>query len=197
LTIDTTDLAAFDRVVLLSDPGDPGSDDRTTVRLLRIADVTRCRNDCRLVVQVESESRAVLLTDALHAETSPDGTAPLSVLAAEQVRAHFLAHAVLTPGLVPVLDELLAERGQEFVRLVPRAGATLPHEPVAFDELLVALGRRGPGAITAIGWVVDRPDGPHPVLNPPPDVPPPYADEVRSVFAMADTSVLTGRGPSG
>ncbi|MBI5487155.1 MAG: hypothetical protein HY905_07465 [Deltaproteobacteria bacterium] len=189
------DLEEFDRVVFLSDPAVPGSDDRTTVRLLRVTDAARCRRGCRLVVQVESESRADLLTAAARADGDGGPRPLLSVLAAEQVRAHFLAHAMLTPGIVPVLDELLAERGQEFVRLDPRPGVPVPHERIPFGDLLVALGRRGPGVLTAIGWALDREGSRETVLNPGPDDRP-FADEIRSVFAVGDTRVLSGRSGS-
>ena len=185
-----SDLEEFDRVVFLSDPGVPGSDDRTTVRLLRVIDAACCRDRCRLVVQVESESRAELLTSAARADG--DGANHLlSVLAAEQVRAHLLAHAMLTPGIVPVLDDLLAERGQEFVRLDPAPGDAMPHEQISFGDLLVALARRGPGALTAIGWTVEQGGVRRTVLNPEPDDRP-FADEIRSVFAVGDTRALSG-----
>jgi hypothetical protein len=189
--LEPSDIAAFDRVVFLSDPGTPGSDDRTTVRFLRTLDAACAGEGCRFVVQVESESRAALLTDAARNQGRNGSRFALSVLAAEQVRAHFLAHAMFTPGIVPVLDELLAERGQEFVRLEPRGGSAPPHERISFGDLLVALGRRGPGAITALGWVFQRDDVRIARLNPPPDEQP-YADEIRSIFAVADTRALKG-----
>ena len=191
LVLDAAALSPFDRVVFLSDPTVVGSDDRTTVRLLRTLDAGEKLEHCRLVVQVESESRANLLHAAAGATTGRRGRPRLSVLAAEQVRAHLLAHAMFTPGIVPVLDELFAERGQEIVRLEPPAGAVLPHERIGFDELLVALARRGPGAITALGWTIGPPDARVTVLNPPPDQLP-WADEVRSVYAVADTRSLSG-----
>ncbi|MBI5499467.1 MAG: hypothetical protein HY907_04455 [Deltaproteobacteria bacterium] len=189
--VGTADLEEFDRVVFLSDPTDPGSDDRTTVRLLRVVDAARCRRGCRLVVQVESESRAELLTAAARADGDAGARPLLSVLAAEQVRAHFLAHAMLTPGIVPVLSELLAERGQEFVRLDPRPDVPVPHERIPFGDLLVALAQRGPGALTAVGWAIDRGGTRETVLNPGPDERP-FADEIRSVLAIGDTRTLSG-----
>lgn len=190
--VDLVDLERFDRVVFLSHPAAPAADDGTTARVLRIADEAARLDRCRIVVQLESESRAELLAGAVRAHARPGCAPPVSVLAAEQVRAHLLAHAMLTPGIVPVLDELLAERGQEFVRLTPRPPqARDSDERVSFGDLLLALARRGPGPITAVGWALER-DGRWSVaVNPEPGERP-RLGEIRAVYAVADSALLRG-----
>ncbi|NMC69836.1 MAG: hypothetical protein GYA57_07170 [Myxococcales bacterium] len=193
--VDRDDLERFDRVAFLSHPAAPAGDDCTTARVLRIAgEVTRLGR-CRVVVQIESEGRAELLTAALrgHDPQVAAGPPPVSVLAAEQVRAHLLAHAMLTPGVVPVLEERLAEQGQEFVRFVPRGGDEAPSgERVSFGDLLVALARRGPGSVVALGWAVERDDGRWSLtINPEPGDRP-RVDRIRAVYAVADSALLRG-----
>ena len=194
--IDHADLERYDRLVFLSHPAAPAGDDCTTARALRIADTASRLDRCRVVVQLESESRAGLLARAVHAGARPGSAPPVSVLAAEQVRAHLLAHAMLTPGIVPVLDELLAERGEEFVRLAPRPDAELSAERVSFGDLLVALAHRGPGSVTAVGWALEREGRWSVTLNPEPGERP-RLDEIRAVYAVADSALwrdlTTGR----
>jgi len=189
------DLERFDRVAFLSHPAAPAADDCTTARVLRIADEIERLGRCRVVVQIESEGRAQLLTAALRGHAPPDaGPPPVSVLAAEQVRAHLLAHAMLTPGVIPVLEELLAARGQEFVRLVPRDRSAVPAgERLSFGDLLVALARRGPGSIVALGWAFEQDDGRWSLaINPEPGERP-CADRIRAVYAVADSALLRGK----
>jgi len=187
------DLERFDRVAFLSHPAESAADDCTTARVLRIADEVARLDRCRVVVQIESEGRAELLTAALRGHAAPAGPPPVSVLAAEQVRAHLLAHAMLTPGVVPILEELLAERGQEFVRLAPRGRDAGPSgERLSFGDLLTALARRGPGSVVALGWAIERDDGHWALtINPDPGERP-RADQIRAVYAVADSALLRG-----
>lgn len=100
---------------------------------------------------------------------------------------------MLTPGIIPVLDELLAERGEELVRLAPRPGTPPSDERVSFGELLAALARRGPGSVTALGWALER-DGRWSVAINPEPAERPRLDEIRAVYAVADAALL--RGPA-
>jgi hypothetical protein len=119
---------------------------------------------------------------------------PLSVLAAEQIRSHLLAQVVYAPGIGPVLEELLSERGCEIVRLDRASGASLPADPVSFGDVQIALARRLPGPVTALAWVVERGGAARTVLNPDP-ADRPGADRIAAVYALADASLLGG-GPA-
>ncbi|MBN1770683.1 MAG: hypothetical protein JXB32_05440 [Deltaproteobacteria bacterium] len=196
--VERGDLERFDRVAFLSHPAAPAGDDCTTARVLRIADEATRLDRCRVVVQLESESRAGLLARAVHAHARPGSAPPISVLAAEQVRSHLLAHAMLTPGIIPVLEQLLAERGDEFVRLAPAPGTEPSADRVSFGDLLAALARRGPGSITAVGWALEREGRWSVTVNPEP-AERPRLDEIRAVYAVANSARLREptTGPGG
>jgi hypothetical protein len=96
-----------------------------------------------------------------------------------------------TEVIMIYVEEL--QRGQEFVRLAPRGRDAGPSgERLSFGDLLTALARRGPGSVVALGWSIERDDGHWALtINPDPGERP-RADQIRAVYAVADSALLRG-----
>jgi len=183
---------SVEAAVFLAEPDAVDRDARTAMRVLRFAralhdgDVPRGER-LHLVAEFVSIERGVRIEDHLRAHRCgfDDARAMrVTLLSTEQIKNYFMVHSAFVPGVTAIYDEILAERGQEIVRIdLPGADAPDPDARISLEDLHAALRDRG-----CIPIAVELADG-RVLLNPGPRETFRAAD-LAGTFAVADTAHL-------
>lgn len=183
---------AVEAAVFLAEPNALDRDARTAMRVLRFA---RALHDgavprgerLHLLAEFVSIDRGVRIEEHLlgHRCGFDDPRAMrVTLLSTEQIKNYFMVHSAFVPGVTAIYDEILAERGQEIVRIdLPGADSPAPDARISLEDLHDALRERG-----CIPIAVELADG-RVLLNPGPRETFRAADLVGT-FAMADTAHL-------
>ncbi|MBI2896642.1 MAG: hypothetical protein HYY06_24000 [Deltaproteobacteria bacterium] len=178
----------YDAVVVLSDPLATDPDARTSMRVLQLSSRIESQelptSDCvHVLIEVSSPAKGALVLPRLERLKNRCRQGMRTTLVSTQVlKNYFMVHSAFVPGIPSVYDELLSERGQEFVRL--RVARRWPSRPVSFRDLLRRLARH---RLVPLGVELrDR----SLVINAHPSDPPFDGGEVDAIFVIGDTAAL-------
>lgn len=176
-------LGELDAAVYLSEPRAADPDARTGLRAIRLAQAfhaRRCAHSKRvaLLVEMQSEDKGdVLRHDVRKVAPEAESWLRLTTLSTERIKNYFMVHSAFVPAVTRVYDELLTERGQEFVRLQWPGS----EGEIAYGQLSHALSERG---MVPIGYerTADRV-----VVGPAADERI-ALDDLRAIFVIGDTA---------
>jgi len=195
-------------VVFLSEPDAIDRDARTTMRLLRFARALEQRQFPRAerlhilaeFSSVQKGEHVRRLLDAKRCGFSSAADLRLTLISTERIKNYFMVHSAFVPGVTGLYDEILAEDGQEIVRLDLdwHLAKHLTNE-VSFDHIREVFATRQviPMALEIHAPNVPRESSEDPyqhepvqiVLNPEPDRL--FAlSEIRAIYALAESRDL-------
>lgn len=182
--------APLDAAVFLSEPEGQERDARTALRILRFArlledGVLRRASGLHILaefISVEKGAHIQQLVTGRACGFRNDDDLRLTLVSTDTVKNYFLVHSAFVPGVTAVYDELLAERGQEVVRLAFRAPADLEH--VTLEDLRGALEPLG-----ALPFALELKH--RDLLLAPPTGRQVRATEITGIYAVADLTTLS------
>lgn len=188
-------------VVFLSEPEAIDHDARTTMRLLRFSRALErravpCCDKLHILAEFASVQKGEHVRRLLDGKRCGFGSSAdlrLSLVSTERIKNYFMVHSAFVPGVAGLYDEILGERGQEFVRLDLCKALTQPlPERVHFDQIRdvfaahevipIALERR----VHKGHHAHQTADGIEIVLNPTPQQTFEISD-IRAVYAIAES----------
>ncbi|UQA57892.1 hypothetical protein [Polyangium aurulentum] len=181
---------AVGAAVFLSEPDAVDRDARTAMRLLRFVralehgEVPRGER-LHLLAEFASVAKGEHVRRLVDAKRCGYGAdrLRLSLVSTERIKNYFMVHSAFVPGVTALYDEILAEEGQEIVRLEPPTEMRVEGLRVGFGQILEALEPR-----QCIALAVETADG-RVMLNPARGEA--FAlGEIRAIYALAESRDL-------
>jgi hypothetical protein len=179
----------YDAAVFLSDPTAADPDARTSMRVLQLSsrvetEELRVGPQFHILIEVSSPAKGALVMPRLdRIKTGTRCHVRTTLVSTQILKNYFMVHSAFVPGIPGVYDELLSERGQEFIRL--QVGRRWPARPVRFRDLLRRLARH---RLIPLGVELrDR----SVVINAHPADPPFDGADVAAIFAVGDTATIS------
>ena len=182
----------YDSIVFLSDPAATDRDARTSMRVLQLSARIESgdlpvTDHLQVLVEVASPAKGALVAPRLeHLRRNRRSMRP-TLVSTQVLKNYFLVHSAFVPGLPAAYEELLSEKGQEFVRL--SVARRWPARPVTFRDLLLRLARH-----RMIPVAVELRDG-SVVVSPHLEDPPFEGSEIAAIFVIGDTSNMARGAP--
>lgn len=195
--------APIGAVVFLSEPEAIDRDARTTMRLLRFAGALEQKNKVHRAdklhilaefVSVQKGEHVRRLLDPQRCGFASADDLRLTLVSTERIKNYFMVHSAFVPGVTRLYDEILAEDGQEIVRLdLDKNLADHLDNQVTFNQIREVFATRQilPIALEIHTYTDTEPnkapkDHVEIVLNPPPERLFPLA-VIRAIYAIAES----------
>ncbi len=186
--------APVEAVVFLNEPDALDRDARVALRVLRFVRHLEEQRlpkgaSLHLIAEFHSVEKGAYIqqnVDVRRCGFTDEDCLKLTLVSTEQIKNYFLVHSAFVPGIAHIYDELLQERGQEIVRILPpmpTAGETA--QTTTFADLRASLAD-----LPCIPIGLERATGV--TLCPPPHERM-RLDEVKGIYVVGDAARL---GPS-